>query len=193
MIAALDSLESQPNHHSSMSWVAASGKAELYVRDCLGATLAAQHPNLTVSREWLKHDLAILGDKQNPVSIIEGKHLYDFDLLVPHLRSRYRKWLLADKAKMRERRAESSYICLTMTSLRANVPKDLRRVVKYSPGSNRQFKIQGADTMNLACVAAEQLLSTMGTVVHCREFSRGEAFGIPVHLWIWIADVSQRK
>ena len=191
--AALDAMMSARNHHLETSWIAASGKAELYLRDRLGATLAKQHPDLTISREWNKHDLVVLDGIQRPLAIVEGKHFYDFDVLVPHLRGRYLKWLKEDKRKMKGSESPIQLISLSMTSLRGHVPAELRKVVKYSPGSNRQFKVRGESTMTDAVAEVPKFLSELGRVIHHRELSRGSAFGIPVHVWFWLVDVRATK
>ena len=79
---ALDEIQAMAQHHDESSWIAGTGKAELYVRDRLGATLAKKYPDLIVAREWgkNKHDLAILDNQTRPLVVLEGKHLYDFDL-----------------------------------------------------------------------------------------------------------------
>lgn len=187
MVRAFCEMEKAPNHSAEATWVAASGKAELYVRDRLGAALASRHPGLTVAREWNKHDLAVLDANLHPLAIVEGKHLYDFDLLVPNLRARYKRAIQKDCEKLRGRKSDQPLISLLMTSLRGSVPADLARVVKYAPGSNRKFKELGRDVMPMAVKEARVLLGEIGTVVHERELAVGNCFGIDVHLWVWLA------
>jgi len=188
MVSAFRHMEKAPNHHAEACWVAASGKAELYVRDRLGATLASRHPKLTVAREWNKHDLAVLDANLHPLTIVEGKHLYDFDLLVPNLRARYKRAIKKDCDKLKGRKLDQPLISLLMTSLRGSVPSDLARVVKYAPGSNRKFKEFGRDVMPMAVKEARVLLGEIGSVVHEQELAVGHCFGIDVHLWVWLAE-----
>lgn len=187
MVRAFGQMQEAPNHHAEASWVAASGKAELYVRDRLGAALASRHPKLTVAREWNKHDLAVLDSNLHPLTIVEGKHLYDFHLLVPNLRARYKRAIQQDCEKLKGRKSDQPLLSLLMTSLRGSVPTDLARVVKYAPGSNRKFKELGRDVMPMAVKEARVLLGEVGSVVHEQELAVGRCFGIDVHLWVWLA------
>ncbi len=187
MVKAFGQMQKAPNHHAEASWVAASGKAELYVRDRLGAALASRHPKLTVAREWNKHDLAVLNANLDPLTIVEGKHLYDFDLLVPNLRARYKRAIKKDCEKLKGRKSDQPLISLLMTSLRGSVPVDLTRVVKYAPGSNRKFRELGKDVMPMAVREARLFLGEFGTVEHEQELAVGHCFGIDVHLWVWLA------
>lgn len=188
LVRAFGQMQKAPNHHAEAAWVAASGKAELYVRDRLGAALAARHPKLTVAREWNKHDLAVLDASLEPLTVVEGKHLYDFDLLIPNLRARYKRAIQKDCAKLKRRKSGQPLISLLMTSLRGTIPSDLARVVKYAPGSNRKFKEFGRDVMPMAVKEARVLLGEIGSVVHERELAVGHCFGIDVHLWVWLAE-----
>jgi len=90
---ALDEMQSSPNHNEECIWIAGTGKAELYVRDRLGAMLAKNHAELIVAREWgaNKHDLAVLDEQAKPLAVLEAKHLYDFDLFSPSIREKYRQ------------------------------------------------------------------------------------------------------
>jgi len=187
IVKSLGQMKRARNHHDEASWVAASGKAELYVRDRLGAALAAHHPKLTVAREWNKHDLAVLDAKLKPLTIVEGKHLYDFDLLVPNLRARYKRAILKDCEKLKARKSDEPLVSLLMTSLRGTVPADLAKVVKYSRGSNAKFTELGRDVMAMAVKEARVLLGEIGSVVHEQELAVGHCFGIDVHLWVWLA------
>jgi hypothetical protein len=169
------------------AWVAASGKAELYVRDRLGAALASRHPKLTVAREWNKHDLAVLDANFQPLTIVEGKHLYDFDLLVPNLRARYKRAIQKDCVKLKRQKSDQPLISLLITSLRGSVPGDRARVVKYAPASNRKLKELGREMMPVAVKEARILLGELGSVVHQQELAVGHCVGIDVHLWVWLA------
>lgn len=190
---ALDDLEAAPHHHQESAWVAGSGKAELYIRDRLGAALAARHRDLIVAREWQKHDLAVLDAAGEPLAVVEGKALYDFDLLAPGLRSRYKRALLADRRKLLARRTASPLLTLLMTSIRGEVPASLARVVKYSADSNRCYRKHGHAVTELAVAAARRLVEEIGIIEHERRLTTGQAFGLETQLWIWVARVHRRR
>lgn len=189
---ALDEIQAMAQHHDESSWIAGTGKAELCVRDRLGATLAKKYPDLIVAREWgkNKHDLAILDNQTRPLVVLEGKHLYDFDLFVPSIREKYRQSILNDRRKMADSGINQQLISLLMTSLRGEVPSSLARVFKYAPGSNRRFKRNGLDGMHLAVEEAERFLGEFGKTFHQRQFSAGQFCGLEVYLWIWLVDTS---
>jgi hypothetical protein len=193
LISALDEMQAVPQHHDESSWVAGSGKAELYVRDRLGATLSKQFPDLVVAREWgkNKHDLAILDRQAQPLVVMEGKHLFDFDLFVPSYREKYRRSILKDRLKMKDSGTDQQLISLLMTSFRGEVPAHLSKVFKYGGGSNRWYKKHGSDLMHLAVKEADSFLSEFGTIVHQRQLSAGRFCGLDVCSWIWLVDSSK--
>ena len=81
VVDSINRIQSNSQLHPTFAWVAVTGKPELFVRDHLGADLSAHNPDLIVSREWNKHDLVLLDQDVNPLVVIEGKALYDFDLM----------------------------------------------------------------------------------------------------------------
>jgi hypothetical protein len=66
---------------ADLAFMFASGKSEGYLRDVLGAHLSKQFDHSSfahVTREWKKHDLAIM-DEQRPLLLIEGKSWISHD------------------------------------------------------------------------------------------------------------------
>ena len=190
LVASLDDMQSASRHDDECAWVAGSGKAELYVRDRLGAILSKRFPDLVVAREGgkKKHDLAVLSQLAQPLAVVEGKHLFDFDFFLPSVREKYRKSIVKDVAKMRENDAGQQLVSLLMTSLRGEVPAHLSRVFKYGPGSNRFYKKHGSEAMKVSVDEAPRFLAEFGNIVHSRQLSAGQFCGIDVCVWIWIVD-----
>ena len=193
MVRALDAMQSAAHHHEECTWIAGTGKAELYVRDRIGANLAKIHPELIIAREWgtNKHDLAILNNRAEALAVVEGKHLFDFDLSVSSIRNRYQKWIQKDCEKLAASGSSQRLLTLLMTSFRGEVPPHLERVVKYGPGSNKFFKKHGYEATPLAVEEAGCFLEEFGSVVHRRELSVGHFHELPTCLWIWIVDTSR--
>lgn len=189
---ALDEMQLLQTHNEECTWIAGTGKAELYVRDRLGATLAKNYPDLIVAREWgvNKHDLAILDMRAEPIAVLEGKHLFDFDLSAPSIRERYRRSIHKDRLKMATSGTGQQLLSLLMTSISAETPAYLKRVVKYSPGSNKYFNRFGDEGTSIAVDKAGQFLEEFGSVLHTRKLSEGAFHGLAVSLWIWIVDAS---
>ena len=193
VISALDDIQSAGHHQEECTWIAGSGKAELYVRDRLGATLAKKHPEVIVAREWgkNKHDLAILNSEAQPLAVLEGKHLFDFDLFVPSYRENYRQSIHEDLAKLVASGANEQLASLLMTSFVGEVPVHLESVFKYSVGSNKYFKKHGSDAMPLAVKEADHFLREFGNVVHERKLSTGQFYGFEVCVWMWLVDTTR--
>lgn len=66
---------------ADLAFMFASGKSEGYLRDVLGAHLSKQFDHSSfvhVTREWKKHDLAIM-DERLPLLLIEGKSWISHD------------------------------------------------------------------------------------------------------------------
>lgn len=193
LVTSLDEMQSVSSHHDECTWVAGSGKAELYVRDRLGAILSKQFPELVVAREWgeKRHDLAVLTRDAHPIAVVEGKHLFDFDFFVPSICQSYRKSIRNDVVKMRESDASQQVVSLLMTSIRGEIPAHLSRVFKYGPGSNRFHKKHGPEATQVAVDAAPGFLAEFGSIVHSRQLSSGKFCGLEVCLWIWLVTVSR--
>ena len=190
IIESINRIQSNSQQHQTFAWVAVTGKPELFVRDHLGADLSAHNPGVIVSREWNKHDLVILDEAVNPLVVIEGKALYDFDLLDPRILNVYRKALAIDRQKLIDRDAPKSFMTLLMTSIRNPIPDSLRRVTKYSSGINRGLKKHGADLMPNAVAEARLFLSEFGEIVHEAQLISGTAVGCDVCVWMWLVEVN---
>jgi len=193
VIESINRIQSNSALHQTYAWVAVTGKPELFVRDHLGADLSAHNPGVIVSREWNKHDLVILDEAVNPLVVIEGKALYDFDLLDQRILNLYRKALAKDRQKMIDRGAPKSLMTLLMTSIRNPIPDSLRRVTKYSPGINKGLKKHGADLMPKAVEMARQFLNEFGEVIHETQLISGTAVGCEVHVWMWLIEVKNQE
>jgi hypothetical protein len=193
VVSALDDMQSEGHHQEECSWIAGTGKAELYVRDRLGATLAKKYPEVIVAREWgkNKHDLAILNNQALPIAVLEGKHLFDFDLFVPSYREKYRQSILKDREKLAASDAGQQLVSLLMTSFVGEVPSNLAMVFKYSIGSNKYFKKHGLGSTQLAVGEANRFLREFGTVVHERKLSTGRFYGFEVCVWMWLVNISR--
>jgi hypothetical protein len=125
--------------------------------------------------------------------VIEGKALYDFDLLDQRILNLYRKALAKDRQKMIDRGAPKSLMTLLMTSIRNPIPDSLRRVTKYSPGINKGLKKHGADLMPKAVEMARQFLNEFGEVIHETQLISGTAVGCEVHVWMWLIEVKNQE
>ncbi len=193
VVDSINRIQSNSQLHPTFAWVAVTGKPELFVRDHLGADLSAHNPDLIVSREWNKHDLVLLDQDVNPLVVIEGKALYDFDLLDRSITRRYQKSLGVDRQKLINRDAPQSFMTLLMTSIRNPIPESLRRVTKYSSGINKGLKKYGADLMPNAVTEARHFLGEFGDIVHETELVSGTAVGCEVHIWLWLIDVNTSK
>ena len=71
---------------STLAYIYATSKSELYARDLLASHINLNHklPNgYFVGREWKRHDLAIVKDG-TPILIVEGKANTHFDAANPH-------------------------------------------------------------------------------------------------------------
>ena len=189
IIDAIDIMKRRFSQDSTALWVTATGKPELFVRDHFGAIIAEKNPDLIVSREWNKHDLALLDMNADVQVLIEGKHLYDFDLHSKSIRARYRDSLLQDLEKMKKGVESRNYVSLLMTSIRTPIPNSLARVTKYSPGINKALKKYGSDLMDKSVFEARDFLAEFGEIMIETELVKGQSLGLDIHLWMWLVKV----
>ena len=189
IIDAIDIMKRRFSQDSTALWVTATGKPELFVRDHFGAIIAEKNPDLIVSREWNKHDLALLDVNADVQVLIEGKHLYDFDLHSKSIRARYRDSLLQDLEKMKKGVESRNYVSLLMTSIRTPIPNSLARVTKYSPGINKALKKYGSDLMDKSVFEARDFLAEFGEIMIETELVKGQSLGLDIHLWMWLVKV----
>ena len=189
IIDAIDIMKRRFSQASTALWVTATGKPELFVRDHFGAIIAEKNPDLIVSREWNKHDLALLDMNADVQILIEGKHLYDFDLHSKSIRARYRDSLLQDLEKMKKGVESRNYVSLLMTSIRTPIPNSLARVTKYSPGINKALKKYGSDLMDKSVFEARDFLAEFGEIMIETELVKGQSLGLDIHLWMWLVKV----
>ncbi len=189
IIDAIEIMKRRFSQDSTALWVTATGKPELFVRDHFGAIIAEKNPDLIVSREWNKHDLALLDVNADVQVLIEGKHLYDFDLHSKSIRARYRDSLLQDLEKMKKGVESRNYVSLLMTSIRTPIPNSLVRVTKYSRGINKALKKYGSDLMEKSVFEARDFLAEFGEIVIETELAKGQSLGLDIHLWMWLVKV----
>ena len=189
IIDAIEIMKRRFSQDSTALWVTATGKPELFVRDHFGAIIAEKNPDLIVSREWNKHDLALLDMNADVQVLIEGKHLYDFDLHSKSIRARYRDSLLQDLEKMKKGVESRNYVSLLMTSIRTPIPNSLARVTKYSPGINKALKKYGSDLMDKSVFEARDFLAEFGEIMMETELVKGQSLGLEIHLWMWLVKV----
>ena len=189
IIDAIEIMKRRFSQDSTALWVTATGKPELFVRDHFGAIIAEKNPDLIVSREWNKHDLALLDVNADVQVLIEGKHLYDFDLHSKSIRARYRDSLLQDLEKMKKGVESRNYVSLLMTSIRTPIPNSLVRVTKYSRGINKALKKYGSDLMEKSVFEVRDFLAELGEIMIETELVKGQSLGLEIHLWIWLVKV----
>ena len=189
IIDAIEIMKRRFSQDSTALWVTATGKPELFVRDHFGAIIAERNPDLIVSREWNKHDLALLDMDADVQVLIEGKHLYDFDLHSKSIRARYRDSLLQDLEKMKKGVESRNYVSLLMTSIRTPIPNSLVRVTKYSRGINKALKKYGSDLMEKSVFEARDFLTEFGEIMIETELVKGQSLGLEIHLWMWLVKV----
>ena len=189
IIDAIEIMKRRFSQDSTALWVTATGKPELFVRDHFGAIIAEKNPDLIVSREWNKHDLALLDMNADVQVLIEGKHLYDFDLHSKSIRARYRDSLLQDLEKMKKGVESRNYVSLLMTSIRTPIPNSLVRVTKYSRGINKALKKYGSDLMEKSVFEARDFLTEFGEIMIETELVKGQSLGLDIHLWMWLVKV----
>jgi hypothetical protein len=189
IIDAIEIMKRRFSQDSTALWVTATGKPELFVRDHFGAIIAEKNPDLIVAREWNKHDLALLDVNADVQVLIEGKHLYDFDLHSKSIRARYRDSLLQDLEKMKKGVESRNYVSLLMTSIRTPIPNSLVRVTKYSRGINKALKKYGSDLMEKSVFEARDFLAEFGEIMFETELVKGQSLGLDIHLWMWLVKV----
>ena len=189
IIDAIEIMKQGFSQDSTALWVTATGKPELFVRDHFGAIIAEKNPDLIVAREWNKHDLALLDVNADVQVLIEGKHLYDFDLHSKSIRARYRDSHLQDLEKMKKGVESRNYVSLLMTSIRTPIPNSLVRVTKYSRGINKALKKYGSDLMEKSVFEARDFLAEFGEIMMETELVKGQSLGLEIHLWMWLVKV----
>lgn len=135
-------LKSAETHFSTneLAYLALTSKIELPFRDRLAFRLhkdLAAHPEIVVSREWKRIDLAVLRGP-HPEMLLELKAMYSFDMQGKTAPIDYPKLIRSDVDKLR--RISASYrseppvifTLLLATHPHSAPPASLDRVIKYA-------------------------------------------------------------
>ncbi len=151
---------------TDLAYLTLSGKIELPMRDYLANWCRKNFANLTVAREWKRHDLALLGPR-GPVCILEGKLWANFNVLDErklnsvHQSHGIRGAMEKDIAKIvdsrRQYECEGFISTLVMTVDISQVMEVESRAVKYLPYWKRELK-HSQSTLERHEMAVEKLL-----------------------------------
>lgn len=182
-----------------LAFLALTGKAELQIRDFLALWCQRNLPEVTVAREWRRHDLALLGET-DPVAVIEGKLWASFNVLndkklsSTHPTHGIRGAMEKDIVKLQDQAKKSSASGFISTLLmgidiRPVVARD-RRAVKYLGDWVKSAK-RSESHDELHQTANDRLVlfsSSYGPTATSHLFS-GEAYGAKVTMSVVVTQV----
>jgi hypothetical protein len=177
-----------------LAFLALTSKIELPIRDRLAYALFRRVPELRVTREWRRVDLAVLSPdgKSPPVLLLEAKALYTFDLVGEDAWvRRYPEMVQRDLEKLRLTKdlpSEAQLFSLILaTHPTASINPGLQQVAKYSPGVSKAVAALG-DADAVAHEADRTLRSHLGHLgaIHHDEINAGEAYGVPLAIHYWL-------
>ena len=179
--------EFRPNE---LAYLALTTKIENPLRD-RWAFMLHQNANasLTVAREWLRTDIAVL-EGEVPKALIELKAMYTFDAALDQENiSGFCDAMEKDREKARSLSTSESdiYTVLLATHPHSAVTKAHERVVKYHQGINRALKrYGGSDAVASAAVQAVNRRLAENNIIASGSFDGGYAFEINTQVFYWL-------
>ena len=128
-----------------LAFLTLTSKPELQIRDALAWRLHRALPDLIVSREWRRTDLAVLDRAGNPLMLLEAKAMATFDQVNPKkMDGEFDSYFRSDykKASRLAQDVTEIFILIISAHIATAAPDELRAVIKYPNiinGSLRRF------------------------------------------------------
>lgn len=182
---------------NELAYLSLTSKNELAVRDRLAYRIFATNPNLVVSREYDKVDLAVFDDNSNALNMthmIELKSWYTFDLF--HQMGKIAQATNGDFAKEKnvkmlqeKHRDAKQYAIIIATHPKQEIALKYAGVVKYIAPLNKMTRsgalreIPGVCDRNI-----RQAYATPAYRVEQVSCQAGAAFGCEVDVYAWIIE-----
>jgi len=189
---ALDDMEDE-FRVGELAYLAATTKVEHVFRDRLAHRLHQLCPADThlVSREWRRVDLAILGDNDKPVALIELKAMYTADAVNEPVLKGFTDAMRRDAEKIEKlsKGHPSLYVLLLATHLSEKVGERFKKVVKYARGINLGLE-RGAERLHADAIAKVEEAFKGKRIAAFGEVKGGRVFGTDVSVLYWLIHVS---
>lgn len=175
-----------------LAYLPLTSKVERPLQDRLAWSLHTKLPELVVSREWKRTDLAILdAQASTPLLLLEAKAMYTADLVGQQLAdadddypTRMRHDI--EKAQQLASEGNAQVFALGLATHPMDVPENWPNVIKYVPlvrSKLRQFGEAGVREM--AADTMKRRLSPLGPV-RSGSLHGGRAFGVEVAVDWWL-------
>lgn len=175
---------------NELAYLALTTKIEHPLRDRWAFRLFKEFfDKQTVSREWLRTDLAIL-ENGNPLALIELKAMYTFDAALDPEGIRGFCDAMDDDITKASHLADKStdiYTVLLATHPKQKIEEKLEGVVKYMSSINRAIELYGSEE-----AVAEQAIDAVNkrlknnNIISSGVLSGGEAFTVPTDVYYWL-------
>jgi len=173
-----------------LSFLAATSKIELPIRDRLSWQLQKYLSGLDVVREWNRTDIAILREEE-PLALIELKAMYAFDAMNGHL-GKFFKAVKSDeeKACVLAGKTATVYTVLLSSNPLIDDTIQLPSFIKYRDGIRRALRNNDAATIsavtdskvrNMFLGAGERVLVCYNSIE-----DSGGYFGIAYEVQSWV-------
>lgn len=168
-----------------LAYLALTSKVELPLRDRLAWSLYTQLPDLIVTREWKKTDLAILDRSGTPLALIEAKALYTFDVVTPERANvgKYKRRVEDDIAKsftLLEGRPASVFALVLVAHPKSLPSAGIEGALKYQSGIKSALKRSHEQDVRAGARSTfSAALEPLGQALH-GSLTGGTAFGVSV-------------
>ncbi|ARF53689.1 hypothetical protein B1H19_05405 [Streptomyces gilvosporeus] len=167
------------------------------MQDRLAWSLRTKLPDLVVSREWKRTDLAILDAQASvPLLLLEAKAMYTADLagVRPASAADYPTLMRDDVVKARRLASEGNaqVFALALATHLMTSPPNWPNVIKYVALTRRKLRQFGeAGVRAMAADTMNRRLSELGPVCS-GSLHGGEAFGVEVAVDWWLVGPATR-
>ena len=181
-----------------LAYLALTSKIERPLQDRLAWSLHTQLPDLVVSREWKRTDLAILdAQAAAPLALLEAKAMYTADLAgeQPDSAADYPALMRGDieKAWRLVPEGYAQVFALALATHPMSTPVNWPNVIKYVSHTRRKLHQFGeAGVREMAADTMKRRLPGLGPV-YSGSLRGGTAFGVEVAVDWWLVGPAARR
>lgn len=176
-------------NENELAYLSLTSKIELPFRDKWAFELhKLLKPDIVVSREWKRTDLALIRDSK-PMALIELKAMATFDALLPKQIYKFLNWMKDDVSKLNKLLSEETevYTVLLACNPHSIIDKEYDGIIKYRTGINTALKKNKSHqyVKELALEKVEAIYGAYNCIAK-GDIDAGSAFGVGSEILYWL-------